>query len=90
MATDTIPAPRDVQTTLNSFEPLDDQPPMQYIGPTVHETKTNVGIDPRPEAIHDIRGRAAEFNLDTHGSQFLRWPSVEKEFVDEDAIKSTS
>ncbi|KAI0794358.1 hypothetical protein C8Q74DRAFT_1315127 [Fomes fomentarius] len=89
MATDTNPAPRDVQTTLNYLKPLDDQPPMQYVGTTVHgETKTNVGVDPRQAVVHDIRGREAEFNLNTHGFQFLRWPSVEREFVDEDAIKS--
>ena len=82
-------APRDVPTTLNYFQALDDKPLRQYVGtPPPGEAKSNIGTDPRPAVIHDVRGREAEFNLDKNGFQFVRWPSVEKEFVDEEAIKT--
>lgn len=87
MPTATAPAPHDVPTTLNWYKPLDDSPPRSFVTYGPGEYKTNVGRDPHPAVVHDARGREAEFTLDTHGFQFVRWPSVEKEFIDEEAIK---
>ncbi|KAI0706784.1 hypothetical protein C8T65DRAFT_740617 [Cerioporus squamosus] len=72
MAIATTLAPRDVPTTLNYFELIGDGP----------------HANPHPAVIHDVRGREDEFTLDKHGFQFVHWPSSEKEFVDEEAIKS--
>ena len=38
--------------------------------------------------MHDVRGREDAFTLDGQGFQFVHWPSAEKEFVDEEAIRT--
>lgn len=82
-------APRDVQSTLNYYAPLDTQPPYNYVdAPPAGVAKTNVGEDTRPVVVHDARGKGDSLGLDVSGFQFVHHPSVEKDFVDEDKIKS--
>ncbi|RDX42379.1 hypothetical protein OH76DRAFT_112417 [Lentinus brumalis] len=82
-------APRDVPTTLNYFELVGDGPAREYVTPGPDGKRiSNVGKDPHPAVIHDARGREDEFTLDKQGFQFVHWPSSEKEFVDEEAIKT--
>ncbi|KAI1791827.1 hypothetical protein LXA43DRAFT_1136456 [Ganoderma leucocontextum] len=83
MGTAAVLAPRDVPTTMNYFKALDDEPPRF----SARSNITNVGSDPQPAVVHDVRGREAEFSLDKNGFQFVRWPSVEKDFTDEEVIK---
>lgn len=81
--------PRDVQTTLNYHAPLDTQPPYNYVDqPPAGVPRTNVGQDTRPMVIHDARGKGDALGLDVSGFQFVHYPSVEKDFVDEDKIKT--
>ncbi|KAF8555715.1 hypothetical protein OG21DRAFT_1460557 [Imleria badia] len=82
-------APRDVQTTLNYHAPLDTQPPYNYVDePPAGVPRSNVGEDTRPVVVHDARGKGDTLGLDVSGFQFVHYPSVEKDFVDEDKIKS--
>ena len=85
-----LPA-HDVPTTLNYYAPLGDpaSPAYRYIylAPPAGTPEHNLGDDPQPVVVHDARGREHEFALDTHGFQFVRHVSVEREFVDEERIK---
>ena len=82
-------APRDIQSTLNYYTPLDSQPPYNYVDdPPAGVPKSNLGQDIRPIVIHDARGKGDALGLDVSGFQFVHYPSVEKDFVDEDKIKS--
>ncbi|KAI1783000.1 hypothetical protein LXA43DRAFT_373361 [Ganoderma leucocontextum] len=87
MATAAVLTPRDVPTTLNYFKALNDEPPRRYVEPPEGKPSSNVGSDPQPAVVHDVRGREAEFSLDKNGFQFVRWPSVEKDFTHDDGIK---
>ncbi len=87
MTTAAVLTPRDVPTTLNYFKALNDEPPRRYVEPVEGKPRTNVGSDPQPAVVHDARGREAEFSLDKNGFQFVRWPSVEKDFTDDNVIK---
>ncbi|KIJ17764.1 hypothetical protein PAXINDRAFT_130125 [Paxillus involutus ATCC 200175] len=82
-------APRDVSTTLNYYTPTDDQPPYNYVDePPVGVPRSNVGQDTRPVIIHDARGKEDALGLDISGFQFVQSPSDEKDFVDEERIKT--
>ena len=82
-------APRDVPTTLNYFELVGEGPAREYATPGPDgKRQTNVGKDPHPAVVHDVRGREDAFTLDGQGFQFVHWPSAEKEFVDEEAIRT--
>lgn len=84
-----VPAARDVQTTLNYYVPLDTQPPYNYVDdPPAGVPRSNVGEDTRPVVIHDARGKGDALGLDVSGFQFVHHPSVVKDFVDEDKIKT--
>nr|VWO97140.1 Uncharacterized protein [Ganoderma boninense] len=89
MAATAVLTPRDVATTHNYYKALDNDPPRRYVRVEPPEGKpdTNVGLDPRPALVHDVRGREADFSLDKNGFQYLRWPSVEKDFADDEVIK---
>ena len=87
MATASVLAPRDVPTTLNYFKALTDEPPHRYVVPPEGKPPTNVGNDPHPALVHDVRGREAEFSLDKNGFQFVNYPSAEKEFDNDERIK---
>ncbi|KAL7280143.1 LOW QUALITY PROTEIN: hypothetical protein ACG7TL_006562 [Trametes sanguinea] len=81
--------PHDVSTTLNYYAPVGDEPPYRYIyGTPPGKPEHNLGDDPRPVVVHDARGREDEFKLDVHGFQFEKHVSAEKQFVDEEAIKT--
>lgn len=89
MATAAVLAPHDVPTTLNYYAPIGDEEPYQYaFEAPAGKAQNNVGTDPHPVTIHDARGREEEFSLDTSGFQFVKWPSVEKDFDDEERIKA--
>ncbi|TBU47603.1 hypothetical protein BD309DRAFT_458686 [Dichomitus squalens] len=87
MAIASVLAPRDVPTTLNFYKPLTDEPPHSYAYAVEDKPQTNIGSDPHPAVVHDARGREAEFSLDKNGFQWVHWPSVEKDFVDDEVIK---
>ena len=88
MATAAVLTPRDVPTTLNYFKALTDEPPHRYVVPPEGKPATNVGSNPQPALVHDVRGREAEFSLDKNGFQYVHWPSVEKDFTDDEVIKA--
>ncbi|TFK90990.1 hypothetical protein K466DRAFT_483666 [Polyporus arcularius HHB13444] len=89
MSTTTIPAPRDVATTLNYFKLLGEGPPRQYLHLTADALpKSNVALESQPAIVHDVRGREAEFTLDIQGLQFIHFPSAETDFVDDEIIKT--
>ena len=83
----------DVTTTLNYFKHLpgtsfeEEAYRYIYMTPPPGKLEHNLGDDPQPVVVHDARGREHEFALDTHGFQFVRHVSVEREFVDEERIK---
>ena len=94
MTVATLSSPHDVQTTLNYYKPLDGAADPSgeayryiYTTPPPGRSEHNLGDDPQPVVVHDARGREHEFALDTHGFQFVRHVSVEREFVDEERIK---
>ncbi|KAH0832945.1 hypothetical protein J3R83DRAFT_11917 [Lanmaoa asiatica] len=84
-----VPAPRDVQTTFNYYQPTDDQAPYFYVEePPAGVLRSNIGMDPRPAVVRDARGKEETLGLDVSGFQFVTYPSVEKEFVDEEKIRT--
>ncbi|KLO05818.1 methyltransferase [Schizopora paradoxa] len=86
-----LPAPHDVPTTLNYYSPIgdDSEPPFLYVtDPPPGVPKTNLGLDPHPTIIHDVRGKEDTVSLDKTGFQFVKHVSEEKDFLDEDRIKS--
>ncbi|KZT64907.1 hypothetical protein DAEQUDRAFT_769251 [Daedalea quercina L-15889] len=81
---------REVPTTLNYYAPLDNdrEPPYTYVGdPPTGKLKTNISNDPHPAVVYDARGHESEFDIDKTGFQWVKYPSVEKEFVDEARIQ---
>jgi len=83
-------APRDVPTTLNYYIPTDDFPAYNYVEePPEGVVRTNVGTDARSVIIHDVRGREDTIGLNKTGFQFVPHVSQEKDFTDEEAIKTT-
>jgi len=79
--------PRDVTTKLNYFKDNEDgsPPAPSYVGkPETYERPTS----PRTVTIHDIRGSEDKYTLDTTGFQVVKHKSAEKDFIDEDEIKS--
>lgn len=84
-----LPAPHDVPTTLNYYAPIGDEAPFQYVQqPPEGVPKHNIGADPQPATIHDVRGKEDTVSLDKTGFQFVKHVSDEKEFLDEERIKS--
>ncbi|KAH9939814.1 hypothetical protein B0H21DRAFT_31508 [Amylocystis lapponica] len=89
MATAAVLSPRDVSTTLNYYASVGDGKPYQYtFEPPAGTERTNIGTEPKPVVIHDVRGKEDTVSLDTTGFQFVKYPSVEKDFADEEAIKT--
>ena len=87
MATATVLAPHDVNTTLNYLKLVGDEAPFNYMY-TLPEGQptTNIQSDLRPAVIHDIRGQEDTVSLDTTGFGFIKHVSEEKEFVNEEVI----
>jgi len=84
-----LPAPHDVPTTLNYYSPIGDEPAFQYVkDPPAGTPKNNIGVDPHPATIHDVRGKEDTVSLDATGFQFVKHVSEEKDFLDEERIKT--
>ncbi|KAG1751194.1 hypothetical protein EDB19DRAFT_2022198 [Suillus lakei] len=49
---------------------------------------TNLGLDAQQVIVHDIRGKEDTVGLDKTGFQFVTYKSVEKDFVDEEVVKT--
>ncbi|PCH36564.1 hypothetical protein WOLCODRAFT_28657 [Wolfiporia cocos MD-104 SS10] len=89
MATAATLAPHDVPTTMNYYAPIGDEAPYTYAYQAPEGTpRTNIGTDSHPVVVHDVRGREEEFSLDKTGFQFVKHVSQEKEFDDEERIKT--
>jgi len=83
-----LPPPHDVQTIMNYYAPVGEEPPFQYVfDPPEGTPKNNIGADPHETVIHDVRGKEDTVSLDTTGHQFIKHVSAEKDFLDEDRIK---
>ncbi|KAH9851521.1 hypothetical protein C2E23DRAFT_732628 [Lenzites betulinus] len=88
MATAAVLAPHDVPTTLNYYAPIGEEAPYQYVQePPEGRPSNNIGTDPQPVLVHDARGHEADFSLDQNGFQYVKWPSVESAFDDDERIK---
>ena len=87
MATATVLAPHDGNTTLNYLKLVGDEAPFNYmyILPEGQST-TNIQSDLRPAVIHDIRGQEDTVSLDTTGFGFIKHVSEEKKFVNGEVI----
>ena len=86
-------APKDVPTTLNYYtpNPSSDETPYQYVyDPPEGKKKDNVGLEPHDVVIRDARGKEKEYDLslDTSGFQFVKHVSQEKDFDDQNMIKT--
>jgi hypothetical protein len=79
--------PRDVVTTVNYFKANEDgsPPAPTYVGkPETYDRPTS----PRTVTVHDVRGSEDKFTLDTTGFQVVNHKSEEKDFLDDEHIKS--
>ncbi|EMD31101.1 hypothetical protein CERSUDRAFT_163525 [Gelatoporia subvermispora B] len=89
MATATVLTPGDVPTSLNYYAPIGEERPYNYAYEAPQGIpKSNVGTDPHPAVIHDVRGKEDTVSLDTTGFQFTKHVSEEKDFLDEELIKT--
>ncbi|KFY26651.1 hypothetical protein V493_03958 [Pseudogymnoascus sp. VKM F-4281 (FW-2241)] len=80
-------AKHDVSTELNYYQdPGDGTPPVPYyVGqPNTYERPTTV----QNVVIHDIAGDENKYTLDSHGFQYTKHESNEKEFLSDDKIKA--
>ena len=77
----------DVSTTLNYYKDPGDgsEPAPTYVGkPETYERP----FEPLDVVVEDIRGREDQFTLDKRGFQIYRHESKEKDFIDDNQIKS--
>lgn len=89
MATAAVLQPRDVHTTLNYSTFTTSETPYTYVyTPPDNKPRTNLAPEAHPTIIHDIRGKEDTVSLDQNGFAFVKYPSEEREFVDEERIKS--
>lgn len=89
MAAAVLPPPHDVPTSLNYYAPIGTEAPFQYVrDPPEGTPKHNIGLEPHPAVIHDVRGKEDTVGLDKTGFQFVKHVSEEKEFLDEERIKT--
>ena len=89
MATAAVLAPHDVPTILNYYTPVGTEEPYQYVQqPPEGKAPHNLGSEPHDVTVRDARGREDEFSLDKNGFQFVKYPSVEKEFDDDERIQN--
>ncbi|KFZ03311.1 hypothetical protein V502_11055 [Pseudogymnoascus sp. VKM F-4520 (FW-2644)] len=87
LAHETKVAKHDVATELNYYrDPGDGTPPVPYyVGqPNTYERPTTA----QKVVIHDVTGDEDKYTLDSHGFQFTKHESKEKEFLDDDKIKA--
>jgi hypothetical protein len=76
-----------VETSLNFFKALEPNVPA-YTYTYPHEPQRNYGEDPHSALIHDIRDFEDEYTLDKNGFQIYKHTSAEKDFTDDEKIKS--
>lgn len=89
MATADILVPHDVPTVMNYYKPIDDnEAPYSYVEPPAGKPTSNVGFEPHDVVIHDVRGKEDTVGLDKTGFSFVKHESVEKDFDNEERIKS--
>jgi hypothetical protein len=91
MATAVVLTPHDVPTSLNYFASTSNgEPPYNftYSPPPDGLPQHNISLEVINTIIHDIRGKEDTASLDTTGFAFVRHPSKENEFVDEEAIRT--
>jgi hypothetical protein len=84
----TVPKPRDVATTLNYFKENEDGSPPHptYIDrPETYDRP----FETHQVVIHDIRDHEDEYSLDVNGFQVHQHTATEKDFLDDDQIKSS-
>jgi hypothetical protein len=76
-----------IRAELNFFEPLDTtEKPHQYM--YIHDPPRNFQDVPQEVEIHDIRGHEEDYTLDKNGFQVVKHVAKEKEFKDDDKIKT--
>jgi hypothetical protein len=86
-ATTNRSGPQDVDTVLHYFKPnADGSPPHPTFvdRPETYERPSEV----HPVTVRDVRGREKDFTLDGNGFQLHRNTASEKEFIDDEKIKS--
>jgi hypothetical protein len=89
MATAAVLSPRDVTTTLNYFASSNNEVPYNYVSePPAGVPRSNVVAEPHPAVIQNARGKEDLIGLDKTGFQFVKHVSQEKEFLDEELIKT--
>lgn len=79
--------PHHVQTTLNFFKEKEDGSPPDptYVGRPETYLRS---YTPLSTTVHDTRGHELDYTLDRHGFQFYYHESKEKEFQDDEKIKT--
>lgn len=87
-AKETRSAVLDVHTILKYHKPNEDGSPPHPTYVDRPETYDRP-VENRPVVVKDVRGRETEFSLDRNGFKFHKHQSVEKDFVDDEQIKST-
>ena len=76
-----------VLAELNFYKPTEDgEKPHQYM--FTHDPPRNFGDVTHLVPINDIRGHESEYTLDKNGFQVVHAPSKEKEFKDDESIKT--
>ncbi|OSX56950.1 hypothetical protein POSPLADRAFT_1050355 [Postia placenta MAD-698-R-SB12] len=87
MATAAVHQPHDVPTTMNYYIPIGEDAPYRYVqSPPEGVPLHNIGREPHPVVVHNVRGHEADFLIDTTGFQYVKHVSAEKEFDDEKRI----
>jgi hypothetical protein len=79
--------PQDVDTVLHYFKPNSDGSPPHptYVGrPETYDRPNEI----HPVTVRDVRGREKDFTLDGNGFQLHRHTAGEKDFLDDEKIKS--
>lgn len=79
--------PHHVQTTLNFFKENEDGSPPTPTYTSKPETYDRP-VAPLATTVHDISGHELDYKLDSHGFQLYYHESQEKDFLDEEKIKS--
>jgi hypothetical protein len=79
--------PQDVNTVLNYHKPNEDGSPPHPTYVDRPETYDRP-VETHPVTIRDVRGRESEFTLDGSGFQIYRNTANEKDFLDDQQIKS--
>lgn len=78
------------ETILNYYSRIGDEAPYAYVqDPPEGKLRSNIGSDPHPITINDVRGKEDTVSLDKTGFQYVKHVSEEKDFLDEENITTT-